>query len=127
MILTHGGLVGGYGLYIKEGKPVFVYNYLSIDRYFISGTKVLPAGKVNLKVDIDYQGKPGEFGKAAKVTLYVNGAKSSEGQLPKTIPASISISEGLDVGMDAGSPVDFTYKLPFRFTGKIEKVIIELK
>jgi arylsulfatase len=29
--------------------------------------------------------------------------------------------------MDCGSPVDFTYQLPFAFTGKIEKVTIELK
>jgi len=33
----------------------------------------------------------------------------------------------LDIGRDAGSPIDFTYKLPFEFTGKIEKVTIELK
>jgi hypothetical protein len=33
----------------------------------------------------------------------------------------------LDVGMDVGSAVDFTYKPPFRFTGTIEKVAIELK
>jgi arylsulfatase len=29
--------------------------------------------------------------------------------------------------MDVGSPVDFTYELPFAFTGKIGKVTIELK
>jgi len=28
--------------------------------------------------------------------------------------------------MDVGSPIDFTYKLPFAFTGKIEKVNIKL-
>ena len=28
--------------------------------------------------------------------------------------------------MDIGSPVDFTYKLPFAFTGKIAKVTIDL-
>jgi hypothetical protein len=33
----------------------------------------------------------------------------------------------MDIGMDVGSPVDFTYKSPFRFTGKIEKVSIELR
>jgi arylsulfatase A-like enzyme len=32
----------------------------------------------------------------------------------------------LDIGMDGGSPVDFTYQLPFAFTGTIEKVTIEL-
>ena len=29
--------------------------------------------------------------------------------------------------MDGGSAVDFTYKLPFKFTGKIEKVTFDLK
>ena len=29
--------------------------------------------------------------------------------------------------MDVGSAVDFTYKLPFKFTGTIEKVTYELK
>jgi hypothetical protein len=59
--------------------------------------------------------------------MLVNGNKVAEDQLPKTIPLQISIGEGLDIGEDVGSPVDFTYKLPFAFTGKIEKVTIELK
>ena len=29
--------------------------------------------------------------------------------------------------MNVGSAVDFTYTLPFKFTGKIEKVTVELK
>ena len=33
----------------------------------------------------------------------------------------------MDIGMDGGSPVDFTYKPPFAFTGKIDKVSIDLK
>jgi arylsulfatase len=37
------------------------------------------------------------------------------------------LGEGLDVGMDVGSPVDFTYEMPFAFTGKIEKIAVELK
>jgi arylsulfatase len=47
--------------------------------------------------------------------------------LKRTVPAQFSLGEGLDIGMDVGSPVDFTYQLPFAFTGKIEKVDIELK
>lgn len=31
------------------------------------------------------------------------------------------------IGMDVGSAVDFTYKLPFKFTGTIEKVTTDLK
>ena len=59
--------------------------------------------------------------------MTVNGSKVAEGELPKTIPLQISIGEGLDVGEDVGSTVDFTYKPPFRFTGRIDKVTIDLK
>jgi arylsulfatase len=33
----------------------------------------------------------------------------------------------MDIGMDVGSAVDFTYPLPFRFTSGIDKVTIEVK
>jgi hypothetical protein len=29
--------------------------------------------------------------------------------------------------VSTGSPIDFTYQLPFAFTGKIDKVTVELK
>src|SRR5262245_21770247 len=127
MIVTHGGMVGGYGLYLREGKPTFVYNSLDLDRYTVEGKEALPKGKVKLVVDFAYEGKPGERGKGAAVTLSANGNKVAEGKLARTIPLQISLGEGMDIGMDVGSPVDFTYKLPFQFTGKIEKVTYELK
>ena len=61
------------------------------------------------------------------MTITANGEKVGEGKLPKTIPLQFWLGEGVDVGMDTGSAVDFTYKLPFAFTGKIEKVTVELK
>ena len=67
------------------------------------------------------------MGKGATVVLSVNGTKVGEAQLARTIPATLSIGEGLDIGEDVGSPVDFTYKLPFKFTGRIEKVTFNLK
>ena len=127
MIITQGGLVGGYGLYVKDGKPTFVYNYLDVVRTNISGKTALPKGKSKITVDFNYGGKAGELGKGASVILSVNGAKVAEGQIPNTIPIQISLGEGMDVGMDVGSAIDFTYKLPFQFAGVIDKVIVELK
>jgi arylsulfatase A-like enzyme len=126
MIVTHGGVTGGYGLYARDGRPVFVYNYLSLERFTFAGERPLPKGKVQLKVDFAYKGKAGERGKPAAVTMSVNGTKVAEGELPRTVPIQFSLGEGMDIGEDVGSPVDFTYRLPFRFTGTIEKVVIEL-
>ena len=127
MIVTDGGLEGGIGLYVRQGRPTFVYNFLSIERTTVTGNAPLPRGKVQVKVDFVYQGGPKEVGKPAVVSLFVNGGKVGEGRLARTIPATLSIGEGLDIGEDVGSPVDFTYQPPFPFTGKIEKVTFELK
>jgi hypothetical protein len=34
----------------------------------------------------------------------------------------MSLDESLDIGLDTRTPVDDSYKLPFRFTGNIDKV-----
>jgi arylsulfatase len=125
MIYTHGGLTGGLGIYLRDGKANFVYNYLAIDRTTIT-SEPLSKGKVRLSINFAYQGKPGERGKPASVVITANGKKVGEGKIPKTVPLQFSLGEGVDVGMDSGSAVDFTYKLPFAFTGKIEKVVVEL-
>ncbi len=121
MIVTQGGLNGGYGLYLQDGRPTFVYNYLTLERPTFAGKESLPPGKVKLAVDFVYDGKPGEFGKGGTLTLRADGKQSPRGRIERTIPIQISLGEGLDIGMDVGSPVDFTYKLPFAFTGTIAK------
>jgi arylsulfatase len=124
MIITHGGLEGGYGLYLRDGKPTFVYNFLSVERFTFASKESLPQGKATIVVDFKYDG--GGMGKGGKVTLSANGTALAEGRLEKSIPIQFSLGEGVDIGMDVGSPIDFTYKLPFAFTGKISKVNIKL-
>jgi arylsulfatase A-like enzyme len=126
MVFTHGGLTGGYGIYLRDGKAHFVYNMLAIERYTIT-SETLPKGKVKLAVNVAYEGKPGELGKSAAVTITANGKPVGSGKLPKTVPLQFSLGEGVDVGTDLGSAIDFTYQLPFTFTGTIEKVLVELK
>lgn len=125
MIVTEGGLEGGIGLYLRDGRPTFVYNFLSLERPTFAGKDPLPKGKSQIAVKFDYDG--GGAGKGAMVTLLVNGAKVAGGRMERTVPAQFSLGEGFDVGMDHGSAVDFTYKLPFKFTGKIEEVRVELE
>jgi len=127
MIVTHGGIEGGYGLYVRDGKLSFVYNYLARNLYTFTDQTALPKGKVQIKVNFDYKGAAGEIGKGASVTVMVNGTKVASGDIPQTVPAQFTLGEGLDVGMDVGSPIDFTYKMPFKFTGGIDKVTFDLK
>jgi len=69
------------------------------------------------------------IGKGGTGTLLVDGAKVAEARIPNTICCRFSLDETFDVGEDPGTPVveDYAAKMPFRFTGKLEKVTIELK
>ena len=125
MIITHGGLFSGYALYLKKGKLVFHYNFCDVAHYEVVGKDALAPGKHTIKMDFAYDG--GGPGKGGTATLSVDGKAVAKGRIEKTVPIRISLDEGLDVGEDTGTPVSLSYDVPFRFTGKIEKVTVELK
>jgi arylsulfatase A-like enzyme len=125
MIITHGGMQAGYGLYMRDGKLFFVYNFLALQRYTIVSEQVLAKGKNTIKVEFIYDG--GGLGKGGKFIVTGNGKKIGEQKVDRTVPVQFSIVEGLDVGQDSGSPIDWSYKMPFKFSGKIEKVQIDTK
>jgi arylsulfatase len=132
MIATMGGRFGGYGLYLQKGKPVFVYNLLNLKRYRFEGGvgaedwlgKSLAPGKHTIVFDFKYDG-PG-LGKGGTGVLTVDGRVLSRQTMEHTIPFLMSIDETLDIGMDTRTPVDESYKLPFRFTGTINKLTYNL-
>ena len=66
-------------------------------------------------------------GKAADIELHVDGKKEGSERIEKTIPLRVSLDETLDIGEDTGTPVSEEYRVPFKFTGEIEKVVISLK
>ena len=63
------------------------------------------------------------------VVLSVDGEEVARTTVKRTVPAAFTASETFDVGVDLGSPVSLDYfaRAPFRFNGKIEKVIVKLK
>ena len=125
MIVAHGGIEGGYGLYMRDGKPAFVYNFLGIEHSTIAAKDALPRGKATIVVDFAYDG--GGMGKGGLISMTANGKNVAKGRLERTVPIKLSIVEGLDIGIDGGSAVDLSHLLPFAFTGKIEKVTYELE
>ena len=132
MIVTMGGRFGGYALYLLKGKPVFVYNLLDLKRYRWEGGvgsrdwlgAALKSGKHTIVFDFKYDG-PGP-GKGGKGVLSVDGRELARQAIPHTIPLLMSIDETFDIGIDTRTPVDDSYKVPFRFTGTINKLTFSL-
>ena len=126
MLVTEGGRFGGYGLYLLKGKPVFTYNFLDLERIRWEGPAALSSGKHTLEFDFTYDG-PG-FGKGGSGTLKVDGAVVATQAIPHTIPFLLPPDETFDVGMDTRTPVDDKdYQVPFRFTGTLDKLTVNLK
>jgi arylsulfatase len=124
VIVAQGGRFGGLSFFVKDGRPMFAYNFLGMGTTTIAATKAMPAGKHTVVYDFAYDG-PG-MGKGGVGTISVNGVKVGEGRLDKTQPGIFSVDDLADVGMDLGTPVG-NYTSPFRFNGKIHKVTIDLK
>lgn len=124
MLLTQGGRFSGWGLYILGGKPVFCYNLAGVERFVVTGTEVLPAGKHLIEFDFKYDG-PG-LGKGGVAKVMVNGKVVGEGKFGRTLPFRMSLDETLDCGEDTGTPVSEDYRVPFRFAGNLGRVAIRL-
>ena len=110
---------------MKDGKPTYTYNWLGLRRYTVAAPQALPVGKATVRFEFTYDG--GGIGKGGVGTLLVNGKKVAAGRIEQTQCCIFSVDEGVDVGVDEGTPVIETYKVPFKFTGKIARVTIELK
>lgn len=74
--------------------------------------------------DFKYNG-PG-FGKGGTGVLSVDGKELSRQTMDHTIPFLMTIDESFDIGSDTRTPVDDSYKLPFRFNGTINKLTYNL-
>jgi arylsulfatase len=57
----------------------------------------------------------------------VDGKVVATQKMDRTIPITLAWDENFDVGADTGTPVDDNdYQLPFKFTGKLNKLVIRI-
>jgi arylsulfatase A-like enzyme len=107
VIIAQGGNIGGWSLYAKNGKLKYCYNLLGVKRFYVESIEPLPPGVHQVRMEFAYAG--GGLGKGGTVTLYVDGKKVGEGQVPATAPMVFSADDGCDVGVDTGAPVTPDY------------------
>lgn len=126
VLVTDGGRFGGYGFYLLKGKPVFTWNLLALERVKWQGKEPLASGKHKIEFNWKSDGKG--FGKGGTGTLKIDGNVSDSHVMPRTIPLVLPWDETFCVGVDTGTPVDDKdYQVPFRFTGKIGKLSVQLE
>ena len=134
MIVTEGGRFGGYGLFLSKGefgvgrgKVVFLYNLLDLKRTIWEGPE-LEAGKHTIVFDFKPDG-PG-LGKGGTGVLSVDGQEVARNTLDHTTPVTFPEDETFDIGLDTRTGVamvEYRYDVPFKFTGKIDKLTFKLE
>ena len=123
VVVAQGGVSGGHSLYVKGGKPKYCYNFFGLERYYVEGTRKLPAGEHQLRMEFTYDG--GGVGKGGDVTLFIDGVEAGTGRVEQTEAFLFSADETCDVGDEYGSPVTTDYGAK-RFTGEVKWVEIDL-
>jgi arylsulfatase len=136
MLNTNGGRFGGYGFYLLKGKPVFLWNLLDLKRDRWEGAEALAPGKHSLEFDFKYDGlgfatlafnNLSGIGRSGTGVLKVDEKAVATQRIERTLPIILQWDETFDVGADTGTPVDDQdYQVPFRFTGKLNKLTIAI-
>ena len=134
MIVTEGGRFGGYGLFLSKGefgldrgKVVFLYNLLDLKRTMWEGPYLEP-GKHTIVFDF----KPSEagLGKGGTGVLSVDGKEVAKNSMENSTPITFPEDETFDIGEDTRTGVamvEYRYDVPFKFTGKIDKLTFKLE
>jgi arylsulfatase len=135
MLITQGGRFGGYGFYVLKNKPVFLWNLVDLKRVRWEGPE-LASGKHTLEFDFKYEGlgagtmafgSYSGIGQGGTGVLKVDGKEVATEKMTHTIPFILQWDEALDIGSDTGTPVnDADYQVPFKFTGKINKITLTI-
>jgi hypothetical protein len=70
------------------------------------------------------------LGKGGMGVLYVDGKEVARNSLEHTTPITFPEDETFDIGQDTRTPVallEYRYDVPFKFTGKIDKLTFKLE
>jgi arylsulfatase len=134
MILTSGGRFAGYGFYLLDGKPVFLWNLIDMERIKWAGPDKLTPGKHTVEFDFVYDGlgagtlafnDMSGLARSGTGTLKVDGKAVDTKKMEKTLPMILQWDESFDIGSDTLTGVnDADYTPPFTLTAKLDKLTL---
>jgi arylsulfatase len=129
ILFQMGSKFGGHALYVKDGRLNYVYNFLGMKVQTITSTERLQPGKntiVAATFDKEDTGPKAGIPQGI-LTLYINDKKVGEGKI-QTQPGKFGLGGALEIGRGAGSEItpDFPGERPWKFTGTIKRVVIDL-
>lgn len=122
-ILANGGNMGGFVLYVQDGRLVYEHHYRARVRQIIRAARPLPAGRV--EVSYEYEPRPSASGVGR---LYVNGELAAESELQHfESPLFTNEFDLFTVGRSPPGRISESFDGAFPFTGQLERVKVTLR
>jgi len=122
MLLAEGSVLGGFAFFVRDRRLHYVHNYAGLHEYRVTSESELTPGAHTLAFRFDKTGEHRGIG-----TLVIDGRDDGSVEIRHFTPTRFSITdEGLCCGYDMGMPVTTEYRPPFRFTGHLERVVVDV-
>ncbi|MFD3472045.1 arylsulfatase [Streptomyces sp. NPDC058682] len=128
VLLCQGTNAGGWSLYVKDGHFHYAHNYVQRALHHVVSAETVPEGRHALRFEFEPTGAPDiAHGKGApgRAQLYIDGRLVGETDMPVTTPITFNPG-GMACGANPGSAVTPDYQAPFRFTGTLHSVTVDL-
>ncbi|WP_327301787.1 arylsulfatase [Streptomyces goshikiensis] len=128
VLLCQGTNAGGWSLYVKDGHLHYAHNYVQRALHHVASSESVPEGRHTLRFEFEPTGAPDiAHGKGAPghAQLYIDGRLVGESDMPVTTPITFNPG-GMACGANPGSAVTPDYQAPFRFTGTLHSVTVDL-
>ena len=110
ILLAMGSALGGFSLYLRDGRLRYVHNLYAKERHVVSSDEVIAPGAHELAFSFKKT-----KGFAGTGTLRVDGRVVGEGEIPHFTPMAFTATGGgLTCGYEVGPAVGDDYVAPFR-------------
>jgi arylsulfatase len=122
VLLALGCVLGGWSFHVIDGRLRYVHNLYGKERHVIDSDLVLAPGSHLLEYRFTKTGDSTGTG-----ALLCDGRTVGEGEIARFTPVSFNgTGAGLSCGYELGPAIGEGYDAPFRFTGQLHRVVVDV-
>jgi hypothetical protein len=128
VLLAQGTAAGGFTFYVQDSRLHYTHNWVGRELMHLASDAELTAGRHALRFEFEATGQADlstGHGAPGRFQLYIDGNLVGDRAVAFTTPFFFNPG-ALTCGADPGSPVTTDYEGPFRFTGTLHTVTVDL-